>query len=247
MLECFIVFVYSALAGTFLSACITRIPSNQSVFLGRIHCPHCSVSTIYRIPIVGYLFSGGVCKKCNSNLNSQNFFVELLTATLSIPIYLEYGFSVETAFAMLLLYCLIVIAFIDYKHMVIPKQLLWFTLALGCSYTIYDFLGNFNPISSHIIGMAIISLPLLIFVLLAKGSIGMGDIKLFAAVGLFLGTKWVIIAFVISIVIAGLESVLFGNISKRSKMPFAPYISTGIYVSMLYGNELVEVVSRWSS
>lgn len=238
MLECFIVFVYSALVGTFLAACITRISTKQSVFLGRIHCPNCQVSTTYRIPIVGYLLSGGVCKNCNSKLNAQNFLVELLTALLSIPIYLEHGFSMEAAFALLLLYCLVVIAVVDYKIMIIPKQFLRIIFALGCLITAFDLLVNFNPISSHIIGMVIISLPLLLFALFVKGSIGMGDVKLFAVTGFLLGTELIIITFIISIVTAW----LFRNINMRKNMPFAPYICFGIYVSMLYGNELVGFV-----
>lgn len=245
-MECFVVFVYGALVGTLLSAYITRMPMKQKVTMGRVHCSVCNmkVGMMSRIPIVGYLLSGGVCENCNAKLRRQNLFVELLTATLSILIYLETGFSFEAVFFMLLLYCLIVVAMIDYKYMMIPNQLIWSMLSLGLLFTFYDLVANFNDVSTHIVGMTVISLPLLFFAIFAKGSIGMGDVKLFAVAGLFLGTELVIVAFVISIIIAGLVRVLFGNINQRSKMPFAPYVCAGIYVSMLYGNEIVNAVSR---
>lgn len=245
MFEMMIVFIYSALVGTFLAARIARIPNKQKLSLGRIHCSECrsKIRLHKRIPIFGYLLSRGICERCHAKMSRQNFLVELLTAVFSIPIYIKYGFSVETMFFMLLFYSLIVIAFIDWKHLIIPKQATRFIFVLGLFYILYDVAVNFNTVQSHIFGMLIVSLPLYLFASTLKGSIGMGDVKLFAIAGLFVGQQLIVLTFIIAMVMVGVVKVL-GNFKMREQIPFGPYICFGIYLSMLVGNNIITWLSR---
>lgn len=247
LLACLIIFIYSACIASFLGVCISRIPEGKSVMVGRSYCFNCNnqINIVHNIPIISYLLLGGKCKYCGYKYGVQNFLVEIGTAALSVPIFLRYGFSLEMMFFMLLFYTLVVIFFIDFNHMIIPDGTIMVIMLLGIGFTIYDVFINLNSVTPHIIGFFLISVPLFILILIVKDGMGIGDIKLFAVAGFFLGAKLILIAFLVSVILGGIVGailLIFTKAEKRSQMPFGPFICIGLYFSMLFGNDFLNLL-----
>ena len=117
-------FVFGAMIGSFLNVCIHRMPREESLVLPGSHCPHCGAAIPWHrnLPLVSWLALRGRCADCHGPISARYFLVELLTALLFLGSWLAVG---HRSWALALVYCvflagLIVSAFIDFEHTIIP-------------------------------------------------------------------------------------------------------------------------------
>lgn len=120
-------FVFGTIVGSFLNVCIYRIPIGQSIVSPPSHCPHCNYSIPWylNIPLFTWLYLRGRCANCHEPISIRYFLVELLTGLLFMGCWLRFG-SLSAWLA--IIYCivvggLIVAAFIDLEHFIIPDGL----------------------------------------------------------------------------------------------------------------------------
>lgn len=126
---------------------------------------------------------------------------------------------------------------IDFRTYEIPEGVNIFIAVLGGIATALDFRNWLG----HLLGLIIISVPLLIiYIVSKKRAIGGGDVKLMAAAGLFLGWKNVLVAFMIGVIIAAIVHPIRMKVSKAGKvLALGPYLSLGIMISALFGEAIV--------
>jgi Type II secretory pathway, prepilin signal peptidase PulO and related peptidases len=175
--------------------------------------------------------------------------VELLTGFIFVLVYLKYGLSIDTLVLLILCASLIAITFIDIDHRIIPDKI---------SYpgTIIGFLSSFfvsinNPINA-IIGMLVGSGILFLTAFLYKAftgieGMGMGDVKLMAMIGAFLGWEAAIFTVIISAFIGsliGIGFILFAGKGKRYAIPYGPFISVSVVIYLFYGKFLIDIYLR---
>ena len=186
-------FIVGAVVGSFLNVCIYRLPKNESIISPGSHCPHCNTPLKFyqNIPILSYLFLKGKCAYCSETISSRYMWIELLSAFLSVVIYLKFGISAETIFYLFLVYILIVISFIDIDTQLIKNKVLILLAAGGLIINLWLQIISW---SDALFG-AVAGGGLLFFFALfgrwyfKKESMGMGDVKFAAVLGLFLGWK----------------------------------------------------------
>ena len=226
-----IVAVGLQLVGSFLC----RDKEHSNVFT----CEYCKSELNKKmfIPVVGYFYTKGRCDGCNKKTVSCNMWVQLLTGiTLSLIYYVK-GISIESIIYCLLTLILIVITIVDFAIYEIPIELNGAILALGIFYSIVDF----NNVVSHIIGFFAISLPILLIIMVTKGKgMGGGDCKLMAVAGLLLGWKLVILAFFLGCILGSIIHIIRIKVSNEEHcLAFGPYLALGIFISLLYGNDMI--------
>jgi len=227
--------------GSFLNVVIYRLPEGKSIIYPPSHCPKCNkrLKMIDLIPVLSYLSTRGKCRYCKEKISFQYPFVELLTGFLFLSAYLKFGLNIKLIFMLILLSSLIVISFIDYKFMIIPNVITYPGVIIGLLYAIiFEYINIINSL----LGIFIPAFLLLIIALIFRGGMGIGDIKLVAMLGAFLGYKYTLAAIFIGSVfgsIIGLTLMSLGILKKKSRIPFGPFICIGAVLMIFYGDYLI--------
>ncbi|WP_218961657.1 prepilin peptidase [Marinicella litoralis] len=216
-----------------------------SMAYSRSYCPKCKQQLLARhnIPLLGYLFLRGKCGFCQSSISMRYPFIELLTGLLTGLMAYLYGAELHFIAAILLLWFLIVITWIDLDTYLIPDQLSLSLLWLGLFFSLFEF--SISPtvaIIGALVGYLSLWMVFQVFkVLTGKEGMGYGDFKLLAAGGAWLGFEPLIIVLLLSS-ISGLLVAVMQMLLKKSqtKIPFGPYLSIGILVTYLVGDSLMQ-------
>ncbi len=239
--------LYGVVIGSFLNVLALRLPLKESVTLKRSHCMTCghTLSWYELFPLFSYIFLGGKCRHCKSKISIQYPLVEGANGILYAILFLVHGISVETILYCLCASALLALSIIDWRTQEIPVGFNIFILLLGLVRLVTD-LGNW---SQYVIGLFAVSGFLFLLFLITKGrSIGGGDIKLMAATGLLLGWQLNIIAFLLGCIIGSIIHLTLMAIKKANRvLAFGPYLSMGVYIAMIWGEQLVSwYLSMWT-
>jgi len=254
------VFFWGLCIGSFANVCIYRLPMGRSIVMPRSHCPHCGnlIAWFDNIPLLSFLLLGGKCRSCKGTISTRYFLVELLTGAIFLMIFLRYGIDLRTPIYWLVATGLIIGTFVDFDYMIIPDQItLGGILAgLACSIlfpALHGVTTNFEGFKAAFIGLMAGGIILWLvgeFGRLAfkKDAMGMGDVKLLAALGTFLGWQAVVFTVMISSLtgaIAGILMVLTGNKTMGSKIPFGPYLAVAALIWILGGHDWWLTYINW--
>lgn len=250
-----VIFIFAICIGSFLNVLIYRLPRSESIVSPGSRCPHCrhALSWYFNIPLLSYILIRGKCHYCGAPVSSRYFFVELITGILITALYFV---SLRTPsplfyflFFSLFLTGLIVATFIDLEHYLIPDLVSLGGIPLGIlSSSFLPFMmeqttpakGGAVAFFSALFGG---SLLLIISYLgkkaFKKEAMGMGDVKLMAMIGAFLGIKKVCLTLFFGSVAGSLISValvLKGNAGWKSQIPFGPYLTIGAVGALFFGD-----------
>ena len=259
-----VVFLFGLVLGSFMNVCIYRIPREKSIVYPPSHCTSCSSPIRFydNIPLLSYLALGGKCRNCGVKISVIYPLVEIITAVLITLLFYKFGISSRTLLYMVITLALIVITFIDIEHMIIPNVITIPGILIGLLYNAaitdwgltFRVLENLSPVT---LTYLIPSIPLLnsIFGIIVGGGsllliaylykwirktegMGMGDVKLLAMLGAFLGVNGVFfIIFVSSLVgsVVGIAIILLNKGNLKFALPFGPFISLGAILFILTG------------
>lgn len=236
----FLVFLYGIILGSFMNVLIYRIPLKENIATHRSHCMTCGAKIEWYdlIPLVSYIFVlHGKCRKCGAKISIQYPLIEALNGTGYVLIFALNGFSYESILYCLLFSVLTVIAVIDWRTYEIPASLNICILVLAVVRVCLDL----SNIRSYIIGFFAVSVILAAIYYATKGrGIGGGDVKLMAVAGLFLGWKKILLALALGSIIGSIiHIVLMKTCNKDRVLAFGPYLSAGIVIAMLFGDQMI--------
>lgn len=239
--------LYGIVIGSFLNVLILRIPIKESFTLKRSHCMSCGHTLAWYdlFPLFSYLFLGGKCRYCKVHISCQYPVVEGLNGLLYVGLYLVNGFSVETILYCLCTSALICLSVIDWRTKEIPFGFNLFIFLLGLI-RLFTSLGDWGQ---YVIGLFAVSGFLFLLLVLSKGrAMGGGDIKLMAATGLLLGWQLNIIAFLVGCILGSIIHLTLMAMKKADRvLAFGPYLSMGVYIAMIWGEQLVSwYLSLWT-
>ncbi len=215
-----------------------------SIAFDRSYCPHCKnkLSAWQNIPVFSYLFLRGKCSACRKPIAIRYPLVETLTGLLTGFLAYHFGWGLPFVAACVLLFFLLVITFIDLDTFLIPDQLSLSLLWIGLFFSLFEvFVTPQQAIIGALVGYLSLWLLFHVFKLLTgKEGMGYGDFKLLAAAGAWLGFEMLIIVLILASV-SGLVIALLQRIAQQgeAKIPFGPYLSIGIFLSLLFGDTLL--------
>lgn len=250
-----LVFLVGMCIGSFLNVCIYRIPQEKSVVSPPSSCPGCGekLKAIDLIPVLSFILLKGKCRNCNARISLQYPLVELLTGILWLFVYMRYGLTIETIALLYLFSVLILVAFIDLAHYIIPDSLVLAGLLGGILVYIYHLTVRpvafyrsdnwYDPLLGMVSASGILFIVAFIGLLIYgnDGAMGMGDVKIFLPIGLFFGWKLALVTLFLSIFIAGIVCIfllLFRIVERKSIIPFGPFIVLGTIIIGLFNDLL---------
>lgn len=250
-----LVFIFGTLAGSLLIICIERLPKDKPLLASPFLCPHCRRKRNYLdlVPVVGYMLSKGKCRYCKKRSSQYNFPIELLAGIISIVLFYRFSLTMDFAAFLFLMYILTAVFFIDLEHRIIPDKLVITGLAGGCLVFLYNIFipmqiyGDnkwWNPLAGMAAGSGLLLLTAVLGMIIYRNddAMGMGDVKIFAPIGIFLGWKMTLLALLFSVILAGVFSLLLIILrlaGRKSTIPLGPFIVTGVFITILWGWDIV--------
>lgn len=252
--EGFAVFVFGACVGSFLNVCILRWPLGLSIVRPASRCSACGLKIpgALNLPILGYFLLRGRARCCSAHLDPRYPVTEGLTAILFTGLWFLYPPQVFLIYAILTA-GLIVASGIDLDHLVIPDGLTLGGVVLGISlsYLVPEIQERNDPsdamirasISAAAGGVLLLVLARTSSWLLQKEAMGIGDAKLLAALGAFLGwtsLPWILAVSSILGTFFGIV-ILIGRKQKLGiKIPYGPYLALASLLWMVGGKDLFQ-------
>ena len=219
--------------------------SKYNLVVPRSACPACKqpITALQNIPVLSYVFLGGKCAGCKSHISIRYPLVEAMTGLLTGFLAWRFGVTWVAAFAIVYVWALIALTFIDADTTLLPDDitlpLLWLGLLVNTG-------GAFTDVSSAILGAAggylvLWSVYWGFKLLTGKEGMGYGDFKLLAAIGAWLG--WQLLPLVILLsaavgTVVGIAGILLKWRDKGAKLPFGPYLAAAGFIAMIWGQQL---------
>lgn len=213
----------------------------------RSACPSCGhrITALENIPVLSWLWLRGRCSACGSRISARYPIVELLTGILSAAAAWKFGFGEAAAGAILFIWALVALSFIDLDTTLLPDDITMPLLWLGL---LFNLFGVFTNLQSAVIGamagyLTLWSVYWLFKLVTGKEGMGYGDFKLLAAIGAWLGWQMLPVTILLSSVVgavAGIAMVIFIKHDRRMPIPFGPYLAGGGVVALFSGPPLMQ-------
>jgi leader peptidase (prepilin peptidase)/N-methyltransferase len=272
-----IVFLISLLIGSFLNVVIYRLPimmerewraqckelaatpaadipdGRFNLVFPRSRCSSCGtqISALQNIPILSFLVLGGKCASCGEAFSKRYPIVEAATAILTAIVAWRFGFSWESAAAILLTWALIAVSVIDIDHQIIPDSIslpfVWLGLVLSLFHPMPGSEVLFVDPKIAIVGalagyLSLWSIYQLFRLMTGKEGMGYGDFKLLAVLGAWLGWQMLPLIILLSAVVGaavGITMIIVQRHDRNIPIPFGPYLAAAGWIAMLYGEQIV--------
>lgn len=225
----------------------TTVPpaAAYNLVIPRSACPACGhmISAWENIPVFSWLVLRGRCSHCHTTISPRYPVIEALTGLLSGFVAWHFGFGVAALAALLFIWALIALTFIDLDTQLLPdsitQPLLWGGLLLNLN-------GLFTSLDSALIGavggyLVLWSIYWLFKLIAKKEGMGYGDFKLLAAIGAWLGWQMLPLVILLSSMVGaviGITMILFAGHGRQVPIPFGPYLAGGGLIALFWGKQI---------
>jgi leader peptidase (prepilin peptidase) / N-methyltransferase len=232
-----------AVLGSFLNVVIWRLPRAQSLVTPGSRCPSCNrpIAAYDNVPVISWLLLRGRCRRCGARISPRYPLVELLTAVAFAAVVVVRGFDDELLLWLPFVACLIALAGIDFDHKLLPNRIVYPMAAYGAVATL---LVDRDDIVENLVAGAGAFVFLLAAVLAYPRGMGMGDVKLGGAMGLYLGL-WIVPALLVAFLSGTLVGLVIiareGAAARKKAIPFGVFLALGGIVAVLAGPELIDL------
>jgi leader peptidase (prepilin peptidase)/N-methyltransferase len=232
--------------GSFLNVIRVRLPRGESLFHPPSHCTSCH-RKIYpwdNIPLLSYLLLRGRCRFCRALISWKYPAVEALGALVLWMTVRSAPGPVEAAFLAVFTLSMLAVLFIDLEHQIIPDVITIPGTLLG----ILSGIWLPNGVLDHLLGAVAGGLGLFALawgyrLLTGTSGMGMGDVKLMAMIGAFLGWQGAVGVVLIGSLagsLVGILMLLLRRASRRTLLPFGSFLAPAAWVVLFWGRPLWE-------
>ncbi|SFD61923.1 leader peptidase (prepilin peptidase) / N-methyltransferase [Bacillus sp. OV194] len=229
------------IVGSFFNVVGLRIPNNESIVYPGSHCTTCdrNLNWYELIPVFSWIFQKGKCRGCQTKISALYPVTELSTAILFTISPLVVGWSKELLVSWSLISLLIIVTVSDIKYMIIPDKVLLFFAPIFIILRIFIPLDPWwDPVAGFALGFGL----LFLIAVVSKGGMGGGDIKLMGVLGIVLGWKASLLAFMLATLfgaVLGVTGLALKLVKRGQPIPFGPYIVLGTLVSYFFYHEII--------
>ena len=262
-------FLFGLVIGSFLNVCILRIPADKSIVLPASSCPTCgkAIAPYDNIPVLSWLILGGKCRNCKTKISAMYPSVELLTGLLFMACYFAFGLTLESLKWAIFAAMLVVLAITDLRERILPDAVNFFGLGAGLLFSFFtkpldgtalwiasrwfDFpppqpvLSFADAILGAVAGSGLLWVVAEgYFRLRGREGMGLGDVKMMAAVGAFLGLKRTLMTVMAASLLGSVIGIVLIAISKKGRdyeLPFGTFLGAGALLVLFFGTPAL----RW--
>jgi leader peptidase (prepilin peptidase) / N-methyltransferase len=236
-------FVGGLLIGSFLTVVAHRVPRGESIVGPRSRCPGCGaqIAAYDNIPVVSWVVLRGRARCCGMGISARYPLTELATASLfAATVIVLWDDPGEIAIGLVFVAMLVAVTLTDLDERIIPNRLLAVAAIIGAALIIA---ADPSSIPERAIAAAAAGGVLFVAALAYPKGMGLGDVKLAAVMGLFLGRN-VAAALIIALLAGSAVGLAIiareGGAARKRAIPFGPFLALGGVVALLAGDPVVE-------
>jgi leader peptidase (prepilin peptidase) / N-methyltransferase len=262
------VFAIGLVIGSFLNVCILRIPADKSIVLPASSCTKCgkAIAAYDNIPVLSWLVLGGKCRNCKTQISPMYPAVELLTGLLFVACYFAFGLTLDALKWATFSALLVVLTITDLRERILPDVVNLFGLAAGLLFSFFTkpadgtalWIANrwfdFPPpqpalsFADAVLGaMAGSGLLWVVaegyFRLRGREGMGLGDVKMMAALGVFLGLKRTLMTVLAGSLLGSVIGIVLIAVSKKDRnyeLPFGTFLGAGALLVLFFGTPALQ-------
>jgi len=234
------------IVGSYLNVVVYRLPLGLSTVYPRSRCPGCGslIRARDNVPVLSFLLLRGRCRTCGTPISWRYPLVEATTGALFVACLLRFGLTLQALTAIVFSCLMLVLALIDYDHMILPDRITLPGVAVGiASQLVAPLAGLWPAVIGAALGAGILLAVWGLWLLVRREEgMGLGDVKMLALVGAFLGWPGVLVTLffgALSGSIVGIALMRRGSVDMRSKLPFGVFLALGGLVALFFGDPLV--------
>lgn len=247
-------FIFGLCIGSFLNVLIIKLPKNESIFTkDRSKCPSCNhlIFWYHNIPLFSYLYLKAKCSYCGAKISFQYFLVELLSAIITLALFIKLGLNQEFIFMCLLSYVLIMLSFIDLKYKAVPDYLLLIVFILSFFATNFPIIESFKNAFLFSGAFVLLNFVITFYIqnikskilkdesLKTQEALGVGDIPIIALIGIILGLSGGLVAIFLAAFFAIIPAIYSNFVKKDIQTPFIPYLVLGFFTEYFFNLETI--------
>lgn len=233
--------------GSFVNVLIYRLPLGRSVVFPPSACPHCKkpVAPYDNVPLLSYLLLWGRCRHCGGEISIRYPLVELVVAAASLAAYHRYGFGIEYAVEFAFVAAMVALVVIDYDHRILPNVITIPGAILGLLLAfVREPITPLDALLGAALGAGILFGVAEVYFRLRKiEGLGMGDVKMMAMVGAFLGWKGVLLTLLVGSFlgsVVGLALMATKGKSLKTALPFGTFLGIAASATLFVGAPLID-------
>lgn len=237
-------FLAGLAAGSFATAVAHRVPRGIDLTISRSRCPHCGAQIAVRdnVPVVAWLLLRGRARCCGAPISPRYPLTELAVGILfAVTVVVHRHDSVaEVAIDLVFVTMLAAITLTDLEQRIIPNKIL-----LAAAIVCIAIAAPTDPsgLPERFIAAAAAGGILFLVVFAYPKGMGLGDVKLAATMGLFLGRAVAPAIFAALLIgsVAGLVLIArHGSAARKMAIPFGPFLALGGVIGMLAGEQIMD-------
>jgi leader peptidase (prepilin peptidase)/N-methyltransferase len=237
--------LFGAVIGSFLNVCIHRLPLGQSIVWPASACPSChrALSWFENIPLASWLALGGRCRTCRGPIAFRYPVVELLTAVMCATALWYYGPSLLFVSRFVFGCALIVLFAIDLEHQLLPNAITLPGIVVGFLFSLMTGPGCLSSLLGIALGGGILfAVAEAYYRVRHEEGLGMGDVKMLAMVGAFLGWPATLMTLMMGSIAGSIVGVLLIALRRgdmKYALPFGTFLAMGAALSATVGPHLL--------
>ena len=235
---------FGLVVGSFLNVCIYRLPLKQSIVWPASRCTTCGreLSWYENVPVVAWLALGGRCRTCRTSISAMYPVVELVTGALFVGGYVLYGVS-PLGFVRIAFGCAMIVLFvIDLQHRILPNVITVTGVPIGFALSLFLPPGWKESLIGLLVGGGVLYvIGEAYYRLRGIDGLGMGDVKMLAMIGAFLGWQLTLVTLVFASFTGALAGALVlatGRGGMKAALPFGTFLAVGAVVAAVAGDQI---------
>jgi len=238
--------MFGLIVGSFLNVCIYRLPRGQSVNWPGSRCTTCAraLSWYENIPVVSWVVLRGQCRTCGERISAMYPIVEMITAALFIAGYFVYGWTPLLAVRLAFGCAMVVLFVIDLQHYLLPNVITVPGIVIGFVVSFFVAPGWKASLIGLIAGGGVLfAIAETWYRLRGIEGLGMGDVKMLAMIGAFLGWQLMLVTLVLSSFagsVIGVGIIALGRGGMKSMLPFGTFLAVGALVAAVAGDVILD-------
>ena len=261
MIEAILALVFGLLIGSFLNVCIHRWPRGRSVVKPRSHCVRCrkTIAWYDNIPLISYVVLGGKCRHCGRGISPRYPVVELMTGLLFFFFVWTLGLTAVALKMCVFSAMVVALVFTDLEKRLLPDEFTLGGTLIGLAFAAFvpvpditsqailwlvgiNVSGRMQWLTESALGAALPAFFLygggwIFYKVRHREGLGLGDVKLIAMVGSFLGLRGALFTLILGSIsgsLIGYGYIKFtGRDASQYQLPFGTFLGAGALAAAL--------------